>query len=357
MWTYLGQRNKPQGGALPLESANSAGAGHEADTEEAQRGVQGQGIVGGGKGRSDGGRAGEPVRGSSEPDLQLEEAAAGRRDECFPGRRRGRGCGQRGAGRCSLPADRAAEGRNRFFGTKARQMSRAERRALVERGDPALPVTQQCRLLAVSRASVYRRPAEVSDADRAIMALIDRQYLARPYYGSRRMAAWLATQGHPVNRKRVQRLMRLMGLVAVYQRPNTSKPAPENKVYPYLLGGMSITRVNQVWCADITYIPMARGFLYLVVIMDWVSRAVLGLRLSNTLGADFCIEALEEALAQYGKPEIFNTDQSLPSRKRGAASSPAPSSPASSNEAASRSAWMARAAAWTTSSSSGCGAA
>jgi putative transposase len=116
-------------------------------------------------------------------------------------------------------------------------MSRAERRALVERADPALPVTQQCRLLAVSRASVYRRPAEVSDADRVIMALIDRQYLAQPYYGSRRRAAWLATQGHRVNRKRVRRLMRLMGLVAIYQRPNTSKPAPESKVYPYLLGG------------------------------------------------------------------------------------------------------------------------
>ena len=188
-------------------------------------------------------------------------------------------------------------------------MSRAERRALIEREDPALPIFQQCRLLAVSRSSVYRRPAEVSEEDRAIMALIDLQYLARPYYGSRRMAAWLATQGHLVNRKRVQRLMRLMGLVAVYQRPNTSKSAPENKVYPYLLGGLSIARVNQVWCADITYIPMARGFLYLVVIMDWVSRAVLAWRLSNTLGADFCVEALAQALAQYGKPEIFNTDQ------------------------------------------------
>jgi putative transposase len=188
-------------------------------------------------------------------------------------------------------------------------MSRAERRALIEREDPTLPVMQQCRLLAVSRSSVYRRPAEVSKEDRAIMALIDRHYLARPYYGSRRMAAWLTTQGHLVNRKRVQRLMRLMGLVAVYQRPNTSKQAPDNKVYPYLLGGLSIARVNQVWCADITYMPMARGFLYLVIIMDWVSRAVLGWRLSNTLGADFCIEALEEALAQYGKPEIFNTDQ------------------------------------------------
>ena len=185
-------------------------------------------------------------------------------------------------------------------------MSRAERRALVERENAALPV---CRLLAVSRSSVYRQPTEVSEVDRAIMALIDRQYLARPYYGSRRMAAWLAAQGHVVNRKRVRRLMRLMGLVAIYQRPNTSKAAAAHKVYPYLLGGIAIERVNQVWCSDVTYIPMAKGFLYLVVIMDWVSRAVLAWRLSNTLGADFCVEALEEALVRYGHPEIFNTDQ------------------------------------------------
>jgi putative transposase len=188
-------------------------------------------------------------------------------------------------------------------------MSRAERRALVEREAAALPVSRQCRLLAISRSSVYRRPAEVSEEDCAIMALIDRQYLARPYYGSRRMAAWLATQGFVVNRKRVRRLMRLAGLVAIYQRPNTSKPAPAHKIYPYLLGGISIERVNQVWCSDVTYIPMAKGFLYLVVIMDWVSRAVLAWRLSNTLGAEFCVEALEEALSRYGRPEIFNTDQ------------------------------------------------
>jgi putative transposase len=188
-------------------------------------------------------------------------------------------------------------------------MSRAERRAMVERMNPVLPVSRQCRLLAVSRAAVYRKPAEVSAEDLAIMALIDRQYLARPYYGSRRMAAWLATQGHVVNRKRVQRLMRLVGLVAIYQHPNTSKPAAAHKIYPYLLGGLAIERVNQVWCADVTYIPMAQGFLYLVVIMDWVSRAVMAWRLSNTLGADFCVEALEEALARYGRPEIFNTDQ------------------------------------------------
>jgi putative transposase len=161
----------------------------------------------------------------------------------------------------------------------------------------------------VSRSAVYRKPAEVSAEDLAIMALIDRQYLVRPYYGSRRMMAWLATQGHLVNRKRVRRLMRLLGLVAIYQRPNTSKPAAAHKLYPYLLSGLAIERVNQVWCSDVTYIPMAKGFLYLVVVMDWVSRAVLAWRLSNTLSAEFCVEALEEALARYSRPEIFNTDQ------------------------------------------------
>src|SRR6059036_1465136 len=180
---------------------------------------------------------------------------------------------------------------------------------MVERMNPAPSISQQCRLLALPRSSVYRKLAQVGAEDLAIMALIDRHYLARPYYGSRRMAAWLATQGHRVNRKRVQRLMRLIGLVAVYQRPNTSKPAAAHKVYPYLLGGLSIDRINQVWCSDITYIPMAKGFLYLVAIMDWHSRAVLAWRLSNTLGADFCVEALEDALARYGKPEVFNTDQ------------------------------------------------
>src|SRR5215467_9731905 len=180
---------------------------------------------------------------------------------------------------------------------------------MVDSMNPVLPISHQCRLLGVSRSSAYRKPAEVSAEDLAIMALIDRQYLARPYYGSRRMAAWLATQGHVVNRKRVRRLMQLAGLVVIYPRPNTSAPAVAHKIYPYLLGGLSIERVNQVWCSDVTYIPMAKGFLYLVVIMDWVSRAVLAWRLSNTLGADFCVEALEDALSRYGRPEIFNTDQ------------------------------------------------
>src|SRR6202049_1384349 len=180
-------------------------------------------------------------------------------------------------------------------------MSRADRLALIDRHDPALPVTRQCGLMTVSRSSVYRPPAPASEEDRSIMALIDRHYLARPYYGSRRMAAWLATQGHRVNRKRVQRLMRVMGLVAIYQRPNTSKAAAAHKIYPYLLSGIAIERVNQVWCPEVTYIPMAKGFLYLAVVMDWVSRTVLAWRLSNTLGADFCVEALGEGRSRHGR--------------------------------------------------------
>jgi len=144
------------------------------------------------------------------------------------------------------------------------------------------------------------------------MKLIDRQYLATPFYGARKIAAWLKSQGQRVNRKRVRRLMRIMGLNAIYRHPRTSVPTPGHKIYPYLLSGMKITRPNQVWAADITYIPMARGFLYLVAIIDWYSRYVLSWRLSNTLEADFCIEALEEALEEAltkGKPDIFNTDQ------------------------------------------------
>ena len=140
------------------------------------------------------------------------------------------------------------------------------------------------------------------------MKLIDQQYLERPFYGSRRMTAWLRNQGHCVNRKRVRRLMAIMGLRAIYRRPRTSQLALGHKVYPYLLRGIEITRPNQVWTADITYIPMARGFLYLVAIMDWHSRYVLSWRLSNTLEVDFCVEALEEALRKGG-PETFNTDQ------------------------------------------------
>ena len=187
-------------------------------------------------------------------------------------------------------------------------MSRERRREMADRQHPALSTVRQCALLGISRSSVYYRPRATSLEDLAVMKLIDQQYLATPFYGSRRMTVWLQRQGRPMSRKRVQRLMRTMGLRAIFRRPRTSQPAAGHKVYLYLLGGMEITRPNQVWAADITYIPMARGFLYLVAIMDWYSRYVLSWRLSNTLDADFCVEALEEALSQ-GKPEIFNTDQ------------------------------------------------
>jgi putative transposase len=178
---------------------------------------------------------------------------------------------------------------------------------MIEQPNP-LSLSRQCQLLGLSRAALYYRPVAVSDYELELMALIDRQYLRTPFYGSRRMTAWLRTQGHLVNRKRVQRLMGLMGLEVIYQRPRTSRPAPGPRTYPYLLRGLAIERVNQVWAADITYIPMAHGFLYLVAVMDWVSRYVLAWRLSNLLDASFCIETLEEALRQ-GRPEIFNTDQ------------------------------------------------
>jgi putative transposase len=178
---------------------------------------------------------------------------------------------------------------------------------MVERPGP-LSLSRQCQLLGLNRAALYYQAAPVDAYELELMALLDRQYLRTPFYGTRRMTAWLQTQGHGVNRKRVQRLMQRMGLAAIYQRPRTSRPASAHRIYPYLLRGLRIERVHQVWAADITYIPMARGFLYLVAVMDWVSRYVLAWRLSNLLDADFCIEALEEALRQ-GRPDIFNTDQ------------------------------------------------
>ncbi len=179
---------------------------------------------------------------------------------------------------------------------------------MVDRRHPSLSIKRQCRLLDISRSGLYYQPKGISEEDLSLMKLIDRQYLVTPFYGARKIAAWLKSQGQLVNRKRVRRLMRLMGFKAIYRRPRTSKPGPGHKTYPYLLTGLKITRPNQVWAADITYIPMARGFLYLVAIIDWYSRYVLSWRLSNTLDADFCVEALEEAL-KTGRPEIFNTDQ------------------------------------------------
>jgi len=190
-------------------------------------------------------------------------------------------------------------------------MSRSARLALVDHDDPALPVVAQCRLLKVARSTLYYRPVPVSADDLAVMRRIDELHLAWPFYGSRRMAAVLRREGWEVNRKRAKRLMRVMGIEALYQKPNTSKEHPEHKVYPYLLRGLTIERPNQVWCADITYIPMAKGFVYMVAVMDWFSRRVLSWRLSITMETDFCVEALREATELYGQPEIFNTDQGV----------------------------------------------
>ena len=169
-------------------------------------------------------------------------------------------------------------------------------------------MVRQCELLSISRSGLYYRPKGPSDKELDLMRMIDCQYLLTPFYGARKMAAWLKSRGHVVNRKRVRRLMRLMGLRAVYRRSRTSTPPPGHRVYPYLLREVEITRPNQAWAADITYIPMERGFMYLVAIMDWYSRYVLAWRLSNSLDADFCIDALEEAFRK-GRPDIFNTDQ------------------------------------------------
>jgi putative transposase len=188
-------------------------------------------------------------------------------------------------------------------------MSTPDRRALIDRGDSRLSIRRQCGLLGLARSGVYRPPQPANDNNLGLMRRIDELFTAWPFLGSRRMVAMLRTDGHAINRKRMQRLMRRMGIAALGPKPRTTKPAPGHKIFPYLLRGLTIDRPNQVWAADITYIPIGRGFLYLVAVIDWASRAVLSWRLSNTMEASFCVAALEEALARFGRPEIFNTDQ------------------------------------------------
>ena len=193
-------------------------------------------------------------------------------------------------------------------------MSTPDRRALLDRDHGALSIRRQCMLLSVARSGVYRAPRPDHDGPReggdlALMRAIDELFTAWPFLGSRRMAEMLGTKEQPINRKRMQRLMRKMGIAALGPKPRTTKPQPGHKIFPYLLRNMTIDRANQVWTADITYIPIGRGFLYLVAIMDWASRTVLAWRLSNTMDVSFCISALEEALARFGTPDIFNTDQ------------------------------------------------
>jgi putative transposase len=188
-------------------------------------------------------------------------------------------------------------------------MSRGERKAMIVRRHPGPSLSRQCRLLSISRSSFYYAPKGESPDNLALMRRIDELFLKYPFYGSRQMARQLRRDGVRVGRHRVRRLMRLMGLEAIHQAPRTSAPHPAHRIYPYLLRGLTIERPDQVWCADITYIPVQRGFLYLVAIMDWATRHVLAWRLSNTMDAGFCVEALNEALALYAAPEIFNTDQ------------------------------------------------
>ncbi len=188
-------------------------------------------------------------------------------------------------------------------------MSTPDRRARLDRDHPNLSVRRQCALLGLARSGVYREPTAANDNELALLRRIDELFTAWPFLGSRRITALLRAEGRAVNRKRVQRLMRWMGIAALGPKPRTTKPAPGHKIFPYLLRDLPIERPNQVWAADITYVPIGRGFLYLVAIMDWQSRAVLAWRLSNTMDVSFCVSALAEALRRFGKPEIFNTDQ------------------------------------------------
>jgi putative transposase len=188
-------------------------------------------------------------------------------------------------------------------------MSRAEKKAVIRRDHPELSVSRQCKLVKLSRSAFYYTPVGVDDETLAVMNSIDRVFTKYPFFGSRQITAYLRRDGIIVGRHRVRRLIRIMGLEAIYRRPRTSQPHPAHPIYPYLLKNLGIDRPNQVWCADITFIPVRHGFLYLVAIMDWATRKMLSWRLSNTMHAGFCVEALEEAIARYGPPGIMNTDQ------------------------------------------------
>ena len=203
----------------------------------------------------------------------------------------------------------ASSSSRRIFVQGLRPLSHGRRRMLIDSNHSELSISRQCGLVSISRSTFYYDGLGESELTLELMRRIDEQFLETPFYGSRQMARWLRREGFAVSRKRVRRLMRKMGLQALYQRPSTSVPHPEHRVYPYLLRDRAVERANEAWCADVTYIPLHRGFLYLVAIQDWASRKVLSWRLSNTMDASFCVEALAEALAQYGPPAIFNTDQ------------------------------------------------
>ena len=225
---------------------------------------------------------------------------------------------------------------------------------MVEPAHHRLSISAQCRLLRISRSSYYYAPVPETDETLALMTVIDTTFLDCPWYGSRQMARHLRRNGRDVGRRRVRRLMAKMGLTPIYQRPRTSDPHPQHRIYPYLLRKLTIERPNHVWCADVTYIPMRRGFLYLVAIMDWATRKVLAWRLSNTMDAGFCVAALEEALARFGRQEPPASAAKSSTRIRAASLRHKPS-PACCATPRCGSAWMAGAGGWTMSSSNAFG--
>src|SRR3954452_23859575 len=238
----------------------------------------------------------------------MQIAASGK--GCRGVRACGRHWGQHTAHRCEVTPcqDRRADAGERFFGSRDRQSGFAERKAMIMREHDLL-IAKQAKALNISRGSVYYLPRPVSATDLEIMRHLDRLHLEFPFAGSRMLRGLLDAEGWKIGRRHVKTLMKRMGIEALYRHPRTTKPEPGHKIYPYLLRGMEIVRPNQVWAMDITYIPMARGFVYLAVVLDWFSRRVLSWRVSITMEASFCVETLEDALARHGMPDIFNTDQ------------------------------------------------
>src|SRR6059036_837214 len=237
----------------------------------------------------------------------MEGAVGGRRFRSFRIGKHGAGdaCHRR---EVSARQDRRTDAGERFFRRSAHQGGIAERKTMIDR-EHDLSITRQAEVLKISRGGVYYLPRPVSPDDLAIMLRLDRLHLEFPFAGSRMLRGLLAAEGCKIGRRHVKTLMRKMGIEALYRRPRTTKPEHGHKIYPYLLRGMEIMRPNQVWAMDITYIPMARGFVYLTVVLDWATRRVLSWRLSITMEAAFCVETLHDAMARHGKPEIFNTDQ------------------------------------------------
>ncbi|HEX3880333.1 MAG TPA: IS3 family transposase [Bryobacteraceae bacterium] len=238
----------------------------------------------------------------------MEEGGAGANAGTLRGRSNSQGPRRRDRQQRALRRDRPAESRVGLAQKKTGDARLEDLRALVERDHSELSIRRQCELLGVNRSGLYYEPVSETEENLRLMRLLDEQYTRTPFYGSRKMTEWLVKQGHEVNRKRVSRLMELLGIEAVYPKPKLSRPGAGHRIYPYLLRGKTVDRVNQVWSTDITYIRMTEGFLYLVAVMDWFSRFVLSWSLSLTMEVEFCVEALKRALLK-GQPDIFNTDQ------------------------------------------------